>query len=83
MQSLVNPGFGQTSLAGDATSSMRWEVPLIRPALGLAVLLFDLLMCRDAAAASFSNATALITARGSQTLTLRKIRPISCPIYHS
>src|SRR5437899_8995950 len=70
MQSLVNPGFDQTPLAGGARPVKQHFPNLIRTAFGLAIWFSLSTICRDAAGASFSNATPLIIARGSQRATL-------------
>src|ERR1700736_3883648 len=74
MKSLVNSGFigfigSRTSVAGGR--HIKYYFPnLIRPAFGLAVLVFGWMIAQDATAASFSLATPLNTARGGQTATL-------------
>jgi N-acetylneuraminic acid mutarotase len=72
MQALVNPGFTQASIPCFSIRRRKSLLPnFARPAFGLGVLLASLAIdCRAAAAATFSNATPLMEARGGQTATL-------------
>src|SRR6266446_6563887 len=70
MKSLVNPEFVQTSSSGGPSHKLHSPFTrLARPAFGVAVLL-NCLVTQGAAGASFSNVTALVTARGHHAATL-------------
>src|SRR5438874_1430527 len=66
----MNPGFNVISAVGRTRCQIKPSLQeLIRTAFGLA-LMFGWLLIENASAASFSNGTPLITARGNQTATL-------------
>src|SRR5215467_12208695 len=71
MKSLMNTGYVKLSFAGITSGEGNCHSPRLKALpLGLALLIFSWLAAPKTAAAIYSNATSLISARGNHTATL-------------